>query len=154
MTDFYQWATNRCSQKEYCRSELAQKLRTKGATPSEIELLLTRLEAERYIDESRYARAFVSDKFRFDRWGRIKITNALRLKGISSNDIDDALQLITDADYRKTLSDFITSRRRTTHGSTPYAINQKIARAAITRGFEPHVVFDALRMSDEEEDEW
>ena len=82
MTDFYQWATNRCSQKEYCRSELAQKLRTKGASPSEIELLLTRLEAERYIDESRYARAFVSDKFRFDRWGRIKITNALRLRAL------------------------------------------------------------------------
>ena len=56
MTDFYLWATGRCSQKEYCRSEIAQKLRTKGATPDEIESLLARLESERYIDETRYAR--------------------------------------------------------------------------------------------------
>ncbi len=149
MTDFYLWATGRCSQKEYCRSEIAQKLRTKGATPDEIELLLARLESERYIDETRYARAFVSDKFRFDHWGRIKIVNALRMKGVSSNDIDDALELITDDDYRASLSDFIASRRRTTKGDTPYAINQKIARSAISRGFEPHLVFDALRVEND-----
>ena len=126
MTDFYLWATGRCSQKEYCRSEIAQKLRTKGATPDEIESLLARLESERYIDETRYARAFVSDKFRFDHWGRI-----------------------TDDDYRASLSDFIASRRRTTKGDTPYAINQKIARSAISRGFEPHLVFDALRVEND-----
>ena len=137
MTDFYLWATGRCSQKEYCRSEIAQKLRTKGATPDEIESLLARLESERYIDETRYARAFVSDKFRFDHWGRIKIVNALRMK------------LITDDDYRASLSDFIASRRRTTKGDTPYAINQKIARSAISRGFEPHLVFDALRVEND-----
>ena len=149
MTDFYLWATGRCSQKEYCRSEIAQKLRTKGATPDEIELLLARLESERYIDETRYARAFVSDKFRFDHRGRIKIVNALRMKGVSSNDIDDALELITDDDYRASLSDFIASRRRTTKGDTPYAINQKIARSAISRGFEPPLVFDALRVEND-----
>ena len=104
----------------------------------------TRLEAESYIDEARYARAFVNDKFRFDHWGRIKIRYALRQKGVSDFDTDDALALIDDDDYRQALADFIASRRRTTKGDTPYAVNQKIARAAITRGFEPQMVFDAL----------
>ncbi len=143
-TDFYSWATSRCSQKEYCRSEIAQKLRTKGATSAEIEALLDRLETERYIDEARYARAFVSDKFRFDHWGRIKITYSLRQKGIDANTIDDALAQIDDDDYRQSLTDFIASRRRTTKADSSYALNQKIARAAITRGFEPQMVFDAL----------
>ena len=143
-TDLYSWATSRCSQKEYCRSEITQKLRTKGATPAEIEALLKRLEAERYIDEERYARAFVSDKFRFDHWGRIKIAYALRQKGIDTNTIDDALAQIDDADYRRSLADFIALRRRTTKADSTYALNQKIARAAITRGFEPQMVFDAL----------
>lgn len=141
---YYQWATNRCAQKEYCRSEIAKKLLAKGATPGEVDDTLRRLEAESYIDEARYARAFVNDKFRFDHWGRIKIRYALRQKGVSDFDTDDALALIDDDDYRQALTDFIASRRRTTKGDTPYAVNQKIARAAITRGFEPQMVFDAL----------
>ncbi len=143
-TDFYSWATSRCSQKEYCRSDIAQKLRTKGATSAEIEALLERLETERYIDEERYARAFVSDKFRFDHWGRIKIAYSLRQKGINAHTIEDALAQIDDDDYHQSLADFIASRRRTTKADSPYALNQKIARAAITRGFEPQMVFDAL----------
>lgn len=134
---YYQWATSRCAQKEYCRSEIAKKLLAKGATPDEVDDTLGRLEAESYIDEARYARAFVNDKFRFDHWGRIKIRYALRQKGVSDFDTDDALALIDDDDYRQALADFIASRRRTTKGDTPYAVNQKIARAAITRGFEP-----------------
>lgn len=141
---YHQWATSRCAQKEYCRSEIAKKLLAKGATPDEVDETLGRLEAESYIDEARYARAFVNDKFRFDHWGRIKIRYALRQKGVSDFDTDDALALIDDDDYRQALADFIASRRRTTKGDTPYAVNQKIARAAITRGFEPQMVFDAL----------
>lgn len=151
MTDnnqYYQWATNRCAQKEYCCSEIAQKLRTKGAAPDEVDEVLARLQAERYIDEARYARAFVNDKFRFDHWGRIKIRYALRQKGVADNDIEDALAQIADDDYRQTLADFVAARRRTTKGDTPYAINQKIARAAITRGFEPQLVFGCLSLDE------
>ena len=148
MTDFYLWATSRCAVKEYCCSEIATKLQQKGATADEIETLLERLVNEKYIDEARYAEAFVSDKFRFDHWGRVKINHALRQKGIADSLIREALEHIDDEEYRTMLTDFIQSKRRTTKGDTPYAINQKVARAAITRGFEPHLVFDLLQMED------
>ena len=86
----------------------------------------------------------MSDKFRFDHWGRIKIAYSLRQKGINAHTIEDALAQIDDDDYHQSLADFIASRRRTTKADSPYALNQKIARAAITRGFEPQMVFDAL----------
>lgn len=146
MTDYYLWATSRCAIKEYCCSEIATKLQQKGATPDEIDTLLERLVNEKYIDESRYAEAFVSDKFRFDHWGRIKISHALRQKGIADSFIRKALSTIDEEEYREMLKDFIQSKRRMTKGDTPYAVNQKIARAAITRGFEPHLVFDQLQM--------
>ena len=47
---YYQWATSRCAQKEYCRCEIAKKLLAKGATPDEVDETLGRLEAESYID--------------------------------------------------------------------------------------------------------
>ena len=148
MTDLYLWATSRCAVKEYCCSEIATKLQQKGATADEADALLERLVNEKYIDEARYAEAFVSDKFRFDHWGRIKITHALRQKGIADSLIREVLEHIDEDEYCTLLTDFIQSKRRTTKGDTPYAINQKIARAAITRGFEPHLVFDRLQMEE------
>lgn len=147
----YLWATSRCSQRECCRSELAQKMRTKGATTQQIEQILEQLEAERYVDEIRYARAFVSDKFRFERWGRVKIRYALQHKGIASYCIDEALSHITSDEYKDALATFIAQRKKATKGDTSYEINQKVARVAISRGFEPQLVFSQLKLDD---DEW
>lgn len=142
----YQWATLRCSQKEYCLSELSKKMQTKGATMQQIERILERLIQEKYVDESRYANAFVSDKIRFDHWGRVKIRYALQQKGIASSLIDEAISNICTSDYQEVLQDFIHQRLKTTKGKSTYDINQKVARAAISRGFEAQLVFDILSL--------
>ena len=151
----YLWAASRCAVKEYCRSEIKEKFLQKGATVSVAETLIERLEKERYIDEERYARAFVSDKFRFAHWGRVKIRYALQLKGISPQLIDEALSLVQEESYQDELRAFIQSRRRTVKADSPYALKQKLARAAISRGFEPSAVFAQLSeladISDEED---
>lgn len=140
----YQWAAARCAQKEYCASELTQKFRQRGASLSDIESVLARLEDEGYLDESRYARAFASDKFRFDHWGRVKITYHLRHKGISSAAITEALSEIDEEEYQENLRDFLQSRLRQTKAPTPAAARQKVVRAAVTRGYEAELVFNVL----------
>lgn len=152
----YNWATALCARSERCRSDLAAKLRLRGCPSAEATALLDRLEREGFIDEERFARAFVADKFRFDRWGRIKISQHLRLKGISSATISEALGQIDEEEYLKALTAFITSRTaRATGDAEPsdpaeaYAIRQKVARAAISRGYEPHLVFSRLDLEGE-----
>ena len=81
----YKRAASRCAQREYCRSEWARKFIEGGLTHAEAEALLNRLEAEGYIDEARYARAFVHDKTLYDRWGRFKTRQALALKGVKAD---------------------------------------------------------------------
>lgn len=144
----YQWATSRCSKKELCRSELARKMMQKGASPSIVERILQRLENERYVDESRYARAFVSDKLRFDCWGRIKISCSLKQKGIADSIIEEALSEIEEEPYINALKAFLTNKMKTTKGETTYDIKRKIARSAITRGYEPQLVFSHLAMEE------
>lgn len=146
----YQWATSRCSQKEYCRSELAQKMRLKGANSSMIERVLQQLERERYVDETRYARAFVSDKFRFESWGKIKIRFTLQHKGLSSSDIEEALSTIAEDDYTEALKTFLQRKLKTTRGDTAYDVQRKVARAAISRGYEPQLVFSCLSLEEME----
>lgn len=138
-----------CVRKEYCASEIVQKLRAKGATPEQADQLLERLQHEGYTDDLRYARAFVSDKFRFDHWGRLKIAAALRAKALPSHLIDEALHDIDEADYEAAIASFIQSRRRTLKAPDAHTLALKVARAAVNRGYEPHRVFDLLQVDDD-----
>lgn len=148
--DYFQWAASRCAAKEYCRSEILKKLLEKGADNQETEAVLERLEKERYIDEGRYAHAFSSDKIRFNGWGKVKVRYALRNKGLSDAVIEEALAQIDEQTYVRVLKDFIASRRRTLQAPTSYALGQKVARAAISRGFEPSLVFSLIGSEGEE----
>lgn len=148
MTNLYQWASARCARKEYCRSEMQMKLRQHGATADEAEAAVERLEREGFIDDLRYARAFVSDKFRFEHWGRVKMRYALLRKGVSDCDIDEAFTAIAEADYRQALLSFVKSRRSTTDAERSFMEQQRVARAAIQRGYEPQLVFEVLNLSE------
>lgn len=145
-TDLFTYAAALCARKEYCRSEMATKLRMKGAGADETEQLLQHLEREGFIDESRYARAFVRDKFRFDHWGRVKLRYQLLRKGVNDCDIDAALDEIDEQQYREALAEFVKSRRSLSAEDDPFRASQKIARAAISRGFEPNLVFSTLKI--------
>ena len=143
-TDLYAWAAARCARQECSRRDISTKLVGKGATAAEACEVVDRLVGEGFIDDARYARAFVADKFRFEHWGRVKISYMLHLKGLPDNVVDEALQQIDEAQYAETLKDFLEGKLRTVRAATPYALRQKVARAAISRGFEPDLVFQVL----------
>ncbi len=137
-----------CARKEHCLADLRQKLLRSGLTPAEGEEVLARLRADGFVDEARYARAFVSDKYRFDRWGRVKIRHALRQKGVGEDDIADALATIDETEYLDALDAFLRGKCGGAEFPHDYAARQKLARAAAARGYEPHLVFSRLRMDD------
>lgn len=133
----YQYATGLCARKEYCASEIIDKLCRRGLSPDEAQHIVEQLQQERYIDAERYACAFAADKFRFSHWGRIKIKYALRLKGIDEGIISKALATaIPPEEYEQVRQDFINERLKKTKGRTPYEVRQKVLRAALARGFE------------------
>ena len=67
------WATSRCAQRECCRQDIKKKWMEGGLDDATCERLLDRLEDEGFIDEARYARAYVHDKLEYDHWGRLKM---------------------------------------------------------------------------------
>ena len=74
-----------CSAAEHCRAEVSEKLQKWGIAYEAIERILTRLEAEKYIDDERYCRAFINDKYRFAKWGKMKIGQGFYMKKIPSD---------------------------------------------------------------------
>ena len=80
-----------CSRREYCSSAVLQKIRQKGLDGKDAAAVLERLVRERYVDDARYARAFVRDKALLAGWGPRKISFALSAKGISKEVVEEAL---------------------------------------------------------------
>ena len=71
-----------CAQAEHCQQEMRDKMKHWEMDPEIQDRVIARLVNERYIDDERYARAFVKDKIRYNKWGRRKVQQGLGMKHI------------------------------------------------------------------------
>lgn len=106
--------------------------------------VIAKLRAERFIDDMRYAHAFVRDKFMYNRWGKVRITHELKMRKISQSIIDEALSEIPQEDNLETLRTLIANKRKSVKGKSEYEINGKLIRFAIGRGFQMDDIMKVL----------
>lgn len=138
-----------CSSAERCRSEVVAKLSGRdGLSAESIEGIVEHLEKEGYLDESRYAAAFVHDKLRFCKWGRMKIKGALIQKGVPRDIIQRALDDIDGDEYEEVLRSVIDSKIRTLKCQSDYERSARLMRFAAQRGFEPSLAAGILNFSE------
>lgn len=93
------------------------------------------LVANRYVDDRRYARSFVNDKLKYNKWGPRKIEQSLWMKHIDESILREALDDVDNEEYISVLRPLLTSKRKTTKAETDYEMNQKLLCFAIGRGF-------------------
>lgn len=135
-----QRAASLCCSSEHCVSDINEKLYKWGVSKSDAEKVVTALLDEKYIDESRYAAAYVNDKVRFSHWGKVKIRAMLRMQHIAVADIEEALGNVDPEEYHSVLVSVISAKRRSLGGDDDYASRAKIVRFALQRGFEMHEI--------------
>lgn len=137
---------------ERCVSEVTAKLTAWGVPHCEQEKIIARLIEEKFIDEARYCRAFVNDKVRFNRWGRIKIRAALSEKRLPRELINEAMDNIDEEQYRAGLAEVIAAKRKELKGKDDHAAQQKIIRHAASRGYEPSLILRTIKYDGDEVD--
>jgi regulatory protein len=133
-----------CAGREICPADIKQKLLLWGVENKDIQKLIDYLTKEKFIDEKRFAFAFVKDKFTYNRWGKIKITSALRKKNIPDMMINEALDSIDDDIYLGVLKNIIATHRRTIKSKNRYDLKGKLLRFGMSKGFESHLLYDLL----------
>ena len=101
---------------------------------------MKKLIEEKYIDEERYCKSFVHDKFVYNKWGKMKITKELRSKKISLQCIESQLSKIDESEYLNVLKSLLQAKKKTIRGKSEYEINGKLIRFALGRGFEIDVI--------------
>lgn len=138
------YAMHYCSKAEKCKSEVLKKLYEKNADPRHFDKIINTLVDNRYLDDARYARLFVIDKFKFNKWGRIKIKTMLLQKQIPDKIICEALSLINESEYLDMLKNVIKTKQKTLRDSNPLSVKDKLFRHAASKGFELSLISDFL----------
>ena len=138
-----------CAQAEHCQWEMLEKMRRWGVPDDAQVRVLERLVNERYVDDERFARAFVKDKVQYNKWGRRKVEQALWQKHIDQDIRQQVLDETDDEAYLSVLRPLLKQKRKSTKAASDYEQNQKLLRFALGRGF----TFDIIRQClDVEED--
>lgn len=138
-----------CAQGEHCQWELTEKMRRWEIDEAAQARVMQRLVAERYVDDERFARAFVKDKVRYNKWGRRKVEQALWQKHIDADTQQRVLSEISDEDYLDVLRPLLQQKRRTTKAANDYELSQKLIRFALSRGFTFDIIRQCLHVEDE-----
>jgi regulatory protein len=132
-----------CSMQEKCPSDILLLLRRWGVEQEHFESIIGSLKSDRFIDEGRYAAAFVKDKVKFDHWGFLKIMYFLRQKGIPRNIVDEACKAIDRDDYVLMIKKELDKKRKTLTGKRR-EVAAKLARYGSSRGYEMEIMHPFL----------
>ena len=134
-----------CSQAERCESELKGKLKHWGVPQEWWDKIISRLKADNYISSSRYVDAFVREKCRFNKWGKQKIVQALKMKQLPENLIQESMAEIDREEYLLNLSNLIKRKMNDVKAKNEYERNGKLIRFALSRGFEMNDILICLK---------
>lgn len=139
-----------CSRREYCIEDIRTRLISWKVGVKDIEKILKNLTDEKFIDEKRYSMAYTRDKFKYNKWGKVKIAAHLKEKKITSDKISSALDSIDNEIYIKTIKDLIKSHRKIVKSRSRYEMKGKLMRFGLSKGFESNLLYDIINDIDRE----
>ena len=131
-----------CSRREYCKSDIAAKIAALSPE-ADAEALIRRLCDEKFIDESRYAAAYVRDKSNLSGWGEAKIRYALQKKGIDKQTIAESMGQIDTERQKERLEKMMRAKAQTLKAASPEERRAKLLRFAVSRGY-PYPLADEI----------
>jgi regulatory protein len=133
-----------CAYQERSHAEVKEKLYSYGLRKTDVEILLSRLIEENYLNEERFARQFAGGKFRMKKWGRIKIIYELKQKRISPYNIKQAMEEIDELQYQSVMKKLVAERWKKLKNEQHIVRQVKTQQYLMQKGFEPNLVKAAI----------
>jgi len=133
-----------CSRQEKCCSDIRKKLENWTLSYDDQDKIIQSLIDDKFLDEKRYTGFYVRDKYKFNKWGRIKISHHLKQKQIPECIIMEAFDSISEELYEENLVEILSSKMRSTREEDPYKLKAKLYRFAQSRGFESNLILSNI----------
>ena len=141
-------AEHYCAYQERSQQEVCDKLYEWGLHCAQVENLIVQLIQTNFLNEARFANAYVQGKFNQKGWGKQKIKQGLKFKKVSDVLIKKALNTIDDDDYLCTLKQMLAKKARILGEKDPFKRRYKLHQYALSRGYENEIISDILKNSE------
>lgn len=142
-----------CASAEHCEYEMTEKMRKWEVEESDCERIVEYLRKAKFVDDERYARAFVKDKIKYNKWGRRKVEQGLWAKHIAEDIRQRVLDEVDESQYKSVLTDLLKSKRRSIKAANDYEMNRKLIKFALSRGFDYSIVRHCIDCDDYDEED-
>ncbi len=129
-----------CAKAEHCTQDVVTKLKTWEVNEIEIDTILEKLRLENFLNDARYAKAYINDKWKLDGWGKKKIRHQLFLKNIDEKFIEGPLASIDAEEYKAELNEQLLKKEREWTSLDQQQILTKLFNFAVSRGFEEELI--------------
>jgi len=134
-----------CSVQERCIIETKKKLKQWGVKEVHTDDIIEQLIKDNFLNEERFVNTFVSSKFNLNKWGKIKIRYELVLKKIPESMIQSGLDKIDEQEYHSVMKKIILKKKAEIKETDIYKAKKKVGTFAISKGYEPELVWDIIR---------
>ena len=142
-----------CASAEHCEYEMTEKMRKWEVEGSDCERIMEYLRKAKFVDDERYARAFVKDKIKYNKWGRRKVEQGLWAKHIAEDIRQRVLDEVDESQYKSVLTDLMNSKRRSIKAANDYEMNRKLIKFALSRGFDYSIIRQCIDCDDYDEED-
>ena len=139
-----------CSRGEHSSGEMLEKMRRWGLSEEAQARIMERLLRDRYVDDERFAHAFVNDKVKYNKWGRRKIEQALWQKGVDEEIRRRVLDEVEEEDFLTELLDLLKFKSRSITAKNDYERNMKLMRFALGRGYSYDQIRRCITLPDDD----
>ena len=134
-----------CAYQERCHKEVTQKLYEMRMIPEARDQIIVHLLQHNFLNEERFAKAYVRGKFSIKKWGKQRLQQELKQKDINNTIIAVALKEIDPEDYLNTFNELAEKKLETIRERHLQKKRKKLADYLFYRGWESHLVYDKIR---------
>ncbi|MDP5198213.1 regulatory protein RecX [Flavobacterium sp. DG2-3] len=138
-----------CAYQERCHNEVVDKLYSLKMTRDEIDYIVVQLIEGNFLNETRFACSFARGKHRIKHWGKIRITNELKMRNISSANISLALKEISAEEYFETFENLAERSWNSISETNLLKKRKKFCDYMLRRGFESNLVYEKVKELEE-----
>lgn len=131
-----------CAYQERCHKEVVQKLTDMRMIPEAIDVIVVHLIQHNFLNEERFAKTFVSGKFKIKAWGRRRLTFELMQKDVGKFNINQALTTISEEDYNDFFNALAEKRANLLKEPNKFKKRKKFIDYFLYRGWESHLVYE------------
>ena len=138
-----------CAYQERTQQEVRKRLDKWDIYGDDAEEIIADLITQGYLSEERFATSFAGGKFRVMGWGKRKITQELKQRGITGYNLNKALANIAPDDYKSRLVEILNKKRCLIRDDNPLIVKQKLVRYALSKGYESNLIWEVLGAEEE-----